>query len=259
MKKKLCIVYSAVLICFSQFVNALDASQAVADHNAQEELYSSQIDSSIDLDSLYPINANKPIWAKLGTEEKRFEKTQLEPAVINEMNTDTLLDAVIGSPMVYTVEYSADRDCGAITFAEKTNAGKELLKREDLKEAVLKEYLSLEIPKETLNDYSEISNRSGEDLHDTVVELLEDKEFSENVGRDINIYHKIHFLEGIILSDEFYSTLSVEEKSELYRKSLILNEEKQKSEVFSYSAEESFSLLLMEDDELAEYIDLPEN
>lgn len=259
MKKKLFLVYSVALICFNQFINALNvcASQAVADNPVQMELDSNQKYSSIDMDSLYPIDANSPKWEKLGTEEEKFEKTQIEPAVIKRMDTDTLLEAVLRSPMLYTVENSVDRECGAMTFLDKVNAGKELLERKDVKAAILKEYLSLEIPDKTLNDYSKINNCSDEDLYSTIMELLDDEEFSENLDKDIDIYYRIHFLEGAILSDDIYSALSAEEKRDLYHKSLILNAEKQKSEVFSYNEEESFTEALMADDELVENMAIP--
>ena len=109
------------------------------------------------------------------------------------------------------------------------------------------------------NDYSEIDNCDNENLDRTIEKLLEDEEFSKNVDEDIAPYHRIHFLEGAILSDEIYPKLSVEEKKKLYDKSLVLNKQKKNSRVFAYCAEDSFTLSLMEDVELAKKIFFPKD
>ena len=259
MRKKLFVVGSAVLMCFNQsiYVSNATASPAVGDYFVDTESAGKQKFSSAELDKLYPIDADSPKWEKLVTEEDKFEKTQIAFSVAEKMDTGTLLEAVMRSPMLYTVEHAGDREIGAKEFLEKTNAGQELLERKGAKDAIVKEYLSLEIPEETLNDYSEIDNCDNENLDRTIEKLLEDEEFSKNVDRDIAPYHRIHFLEGAILCDEIYPKLSVEEKKKLYDKSLVLNKQKQNSRVFAYCAEDSFTLSLMEDVELAKKIFFP--
>lgn len=259
MRKELFVAYSVVLLCFGQFVNVPDAcaSQTGADYYAQRESDGRRNFGSADLDGLYPIDANSPEWEELITEEERFEKTQIDSAVIKEMDTDTLLEAALRSPMLYTVEDACDSEIGAMAFLEKMNAGRELLERGDVKDAVVNKYLSLEIPEKTLNDYSEIDNPSDGDLNGAIMRLLEDEEFTKNLDRDIAPYYRTHFLEGIILSDKIYPALSVEDKKKLYDKSLVLNKQKEKSSVFSYCAEDSFTISLMEDSALVERILFP--
>lgn len=259
MRKKIFIVYSTVLLLFNQlmFVRDASAAQLVVDRNVPIGSETGKGEYSIDLDSLYSIDSDDLKGEKIITEEEMFTKTQVAPDIIKRMDTDTLLEAALRSPMIYTIENSVDRTNGTMTFLGKTNAGRALLARQDVKGSILKEYLSLEIPDKTLNDYSKINNCKDEDLHNTIMELLEDPEFAENVDKDIDIYYRIHFLEGAILSEELYPLFSVEEKRQLYNKSLKLNEAKQRSEVFSYCAEESFTTALMADAELAESIVFP--
>lgn len=99
----------------------------------------------------------------------------------------------------------------------------------------------MEVPSKTLNDYSEIDNCSDKELDATITRLLKDEKFSENLDIDMESYYKLHFLEGMILSDDIYDSLSNDEKKKLYAKSLVLNKEKESSEVFSYCPEKSFS------------------
>lgn len=247
-------VGSAALMCFNQFIFVSNACAAPApeDYFVEMESVGKKRFSSADLDKLYPVNADSSKWEKLVTEEEKFGKTQIASSIAEKMSTGTLLEAVMRSPMLYTVEDADDRKSGAMAFLEKTNAGQELLGRRGAKDAIVKEYLSLEIPEETLNDYSEIDHCSSEEYNSTIMKLLADKEFSENLDQDMDAYYRTHFLEGVLLSDEIYPALSTEEKKKLYDKSLVLNEEKQKSEVFSYGAEESFTEALMADGSLAE-------
>ncbi len=259
MRKKLFVVGSAVLMCFNQFifVSNATASPAVGDYFVDMESAGKQKYSSVELDRLYPIDANSPKWEKLVTEEDKFAKTQIASSIVEKMDTGTLLETVMRSPMLYTVENADDRESGAMAFLKKTNAGQELLERKGAKDAIINEYLSLEIPEETLNDYSELDNCSAEDYHDTIMKNLADEEFSKNLDEDIAPYYRIHFLEGALLSDEIYPKLTVEEKKKLYDKSLILNKQKKKSEVFSYCEEASFTQSLMEDVALAGKIFFP--
>lgn len=261
MRKKLFVVGSAVLMCFNQFiyVSNATASPAVGDYFVDMESAGKQKFSSADLDRLYPVDADSLKWEKLVTEEDRFAKTQIASSIVEKMDTGTLLEATLRSPMLYTVENADDRKSGVMAFLEKTNTGQELLERRGAKDAIINEYLSLEIPEETLNDYSELDNCSSEDYNSTLMRLLADEEFSKNVNRDSAPYYRIHFLEGAILSDEIYPKLTVEQKKKLYDKSLILNAEKQKSEVFSHDAELSFTKALMADDALAEKIIFPKS
>lgn len=242
MKKRIFVIGFIVLLCMNQFINVLHvyAAQIEADQELQSE--------SVDWEDIYTINANDKKWKELETEQIKFEKTQIKPAVIKTMDTETLLEAVISSPMIYTIENFIDRKDGVEAFINKLNTGKELLERSDVKEEIIEEYLSLQIPEKTRNDYSEIHN--SKDLDNTLTELLKDKEFSENLDKDIDIYYRVHFLEGILLSDEIYDLLNADEKRKIYHKSLALNEEKKLSEIFSYSAEESFTNTLLDDSEL---------
>ena len=203
-----------------------------------------------DYEKVYPIDANDKIWKELGTEEMRFEKTQIKPALVEKMDTETLLEAVIRNPMVYTIENAPYPKDGVKEFLNNLNAGKKLLEREDVKEEIIKEYLSLQVPEKTLNDYSVMHSGNGKSLDSIITELLKDKEFSENLDKDMDVYHRLHFLEGIILNDEIYSSLSVIEKMQLYNKSLELNRQREKSEVFSYSPEELFTNRLLSDSDL---------
>ncbi len=259
MRKKLFLVSSAVFMCFNQFIFASNAcaSLAVEDYFVEMESAGKQKYSSAELDRLYPIDANSPQWAKLVTEEDRFEKTQITPSVAEKMDTGTLLEAVMRSPMLYTVAGVPDRERSAMAFLEKTNAGQELLERKSAKEALVNAYLSFEIPEETLNDYSEIDNCSGEDYNSTIMRLLADEEFSKNLDQDVDPYYRLPFLEGAILSDKIYPKLTVEQKKKLYDKSMVLNKQKQNSEVFGYYSDDSFTQLLMEDVTLAKIIFFP--
>ena len=202
-----------------------------------------------DYEEVYPIDANDKIWKKLKTEEKKFKKVQIKPALVKKMDTETLLEAVIRNPMVYTIENAIYPKDGVREFLDNLSAGKKLLEREDVKEEIIKEYLSLQIPEKPLNDYSKMHN-SGKSLDSVITELLEDTEFSENVDKDMEIYHRVHFLEGIILNDEIYDSLSADEKMKIYNKSLELDEQKEKSEVFGYTSEGFFTNTLLDDSDL---------
>lgn len=221
MRKKLFVVGSAVLMCFNQFIFVTNAtaSATVGDYFVDMESAGKQKFSSANLDKLYPIDADSPKWEKLVTEEDKFANTQIASSVAEKMDTGTLLEATLKSPMLYTVENADDRKSGAMAFLKKTNAGQELLERKGAKEAIIKEYLSLEIPEETLNDYSEIDNCSSEEYNSTLMRLLADEEFSKNLDQDMDAYYRIHFLEGIILSNEIYPALSTKDKKNLYNKS----------------------------------------
>lgn len=259
MKRKLFVANLAVMMCLAPLTYAPDAraSQAVEGHDGQVDADGGREYGFADLDGLYPIDADSPEWAGLVTEEERFEKTQIDSAIVKGMDTDTLLEAALRSPMLYSVEGAYDQESGAIAFLEKMNAGRELLERGDVKDAIVNKYLSLEIPEKTLNDYSEIDNPSDGDLNGAIMRLLENEEFSRNLDKDIDPYYRIHFLEGAILSDKIYPALSLEDKKKLYDRSLVLNMQKQRSEVFDHNAEDSFTMSLMEDSALAEKVFFP--
>lgn len=233
-----------VLLCVNQFINVLHVYAAQIGINQG-------LKESFDYEEIYSIDANDEEWKELKTEEKRFEKTQIKSGIVNKMDTETLLEAVIDSPMIYTIENSIDRKEGVEEFINHLDAGKELLERKDIKEEIIKEYMSLQVPKKLRNDYSKIpKGQEGKELNRILRELLSDQEFSDNLEKDMDIYYRIHFLEGVILSDEIYNLLSADEKRTLYHKSLELNEQKQFSEIFSYHPEESFTNALLDDNDL---------
>lgn len=224
-----------------------EQEQQASEQEAEAEKESGQ--ELFDYEEVYPIDANDKIWKELGTEEMKFEKTQIKPALVEKMDTETLLEAVIRNPMVYTIENAQYLKDGVTEFLNNLSAGEELLEREDVKEEIIKEYLSLQIPEKTLNDYSKMHN-SDTSLDSVITELLKDKEFSENLDKDMEIYYRVHFLEGIILNDEIYNSLSAVEKMKIYNKSLELNKQKEKSEVFSYSPEGFLTDILLSDSDL---------
>lgn len=242
MKEKICIMGAVALLFMHQTIDVSSASALQI--KTDKEL----ISESFDYDEIYPVDSDDKVWEKLETDEMKFEKAQIKPSIIEKMNTETLLEAVIKNPMISRIEEYGDGESGVMEFLEHLNAGKQLLRREDIKEEIIKEYLSLQIPERALNDYSAL--HSGGSLDSTLTELLKDKEFSENLDKDIDIYYRIHFLEGIILSDEIYPSLTAAEKMQLYNKSLQLNKEKENSEIFSYSPEASFTYALLNDSDL---------
>ena len=241
MKKRILMMGFIVLLCMNQFVNVLPVYAAQIERNREvRELFHNE--------KIYSVDASDETWKELKTEKRRFEKTQIKPELVNKMDTETLLEAVIDSPMIYTIENSVDRKEGVEEFIDHLNAGKELLERKDSKDKIIKEYLSLQVPKKVWNDYSQI--QEGKDLNRILRELLSDQEFSDNLEKDMDIYYRIHFLEGILLSDDIYPLLRTDEKRTLYHKSLELNEQKQFSEIFSYHPEESFTKALLRDNDL---------
>lgn len=255
MRKKIFMIGLAGLLYINQSINVpyVYAARIESEKELKQELFDAGEEKEsgqelFDYEKVYPIDANDKIWKELSTEEMRFEKTQIKPALVEKMDTETLLEAVIRNPMVYTIEDAQYPKDGVTEFLNNLNAGEKLLEREDVKEEIIKEYLSLQIPEKTLNDYSKM--HSDINLHSVVTELLKDKEFSENVDKDIEIYHRVHFLEGIIQNDEIYSSLSAVEKMKIYNKSLELNKQKEKSEVFSYSPEGFFTDELLKDSDL---------
>ncbi len=56
---------------------------------------------------------------------------------------------------------------------------------------------------------------TGKALDDAVTKLLKDKEFSENVDKDLESFHKVHFLEGFLLQDNIYEQLTVANKKRI--------------------------------------------
>ena len=205
-------------------------------------------------EEIYPIDPNDKEWAKLETEEEKFDKTQINNTVIDQLTSEVLLEVIIKNPMISAIEEQETRKDGVETFVQKTNVGKKFLEREDAIDAVIKEYLSLEIPADTLNDYSDMDGLTGKALDDAVTKLLKDKEFSENVDKDLESFHKVHFLEGFLLQDNIYEQLTVANKRELYTKSLELQEQEYESDVFSYTAEKELYRALAKDQDMKPYI-----
>lgn len=207
MKKRILMMGLIVLLCMNQFVNVLPVYAAQIERNQEvREFFHNE--------KIYSVDASDETWKELKTEKRRFEKTQIKPELVNKMDTETLLEAVIDSPMIYTIENSVDRKEGVEEFIDHLNAGKELLERKDSKDKIIKEYLSLQVPKKVWNDYSQI--QEGKDLNRILRELLSDQEFSDNLEKDMDIYYRIHFLEGILLSDDIYPLLRTDEKRTLY-------------------------------------------
>lgn len=207
MKKRILMMGLIVLLCMNQFVNVLPVYAAQIERNREvRELFHNE--------KIYSVDASDETWKELKTEKIRFEKTQIKPELVNKMDTETLLEAVIDSPMIYTIENSVDRKEGVEEFIDHLNAGKELLERKDSKDKIIKEYLSLQVPKKVWNDYSQI--QEGKDLNRILRELLSNQEFSDNLEKDMDIYYRIHFLEGILLSDDIYPLLRTDEKRTLY-------------------------------------------
>ena len=246
MKKKAIMLCLSTLLCVNQFSTAfgvcaaqIDVVPKVTVRNAEE---------------IYPIDPNDKEWAKLETEEEKFDKTQINNIVIDQLTSEVLLEVIIKNPMISAIEEQETRKDGVETFVQKTNVGKKFLEREDAIDAVIKEYLSLEIPADTLNDYSDMDGLTGKALDDAVTKLLKDKEFSENVDKDLESFHKVHFLEGFLLQDNIYEQLTVANKRELYAKSLELQEQEYESDVFSYTAEKELYRALAQDQDMKPYI-----
>lgn len=246
MKKKAIMLCLSTLLCVNQFSTAfgvcaaqIDVVPKVTVRNAEE---------------IYPIDPNDKEWAKLETEEEKFDKTQINNTVIDQLTSEVLLEVIIKNPMISVIEEQETRKDGVETFVQKTNIGKKILEREDAIDAVIKEYLSLEILADTLNDYSDMDGLTGKALDDAVTKLLKDKEFSENVDKDLESFHKVHFLEGFLLQDNIYEQLTVANKRELYTKSLELQEQEYESDVFSYTAEKELYRALAQDQDMKPYI-----
>lgn len=246
MKKKAIMLCLSTLLCVNQFSTAfgvcaaqIDVVPKVTVRNAEE---------------IYPIDPNDKEWAKLETEEEKFDKTQINNTVIDQLTSEVLLEVIIKNPMISVIEEQETRKDGVETFVQNTNIGKKILEREDAIDAVIKEYLSLEILADTLNDYSDMDGLTGKALDDAVTKLLKDKEFSENVDKDLESFHKVHFLEGFLLQDNIYEQLTVANKRELYTKSLELQEQEYESDVFSYTAEKELYRALAQDQDMKPYI-----
>ena len=230
------------------YVAQIETEKELKQENFASEAEKESEQELFDYEKVYPIDANDKIWQELKTDEMKFEKTQIKADAVERMDTETLLEAVIRNPMVYTIENGQYTKDGVEEFLNYLSAGEKLMKREDIKNEVVKEYLSLQVPEKTLNDYSKM--HSDKNLDSILTELLKDKEFSENVDKDMEIYHRIHFLEGIIQNDKIYSSLSAVEKMKVYNKSLELEKQKEKSEVFNYSPEGFFTDELLKDSDL---------
>lgn len=247
MRKKVVMLCLSGLLCMNQFNSALYISAAQAD---------SEQDVQIGTENLYVADMKGKAWDALESEKEKFVAAQLNTKIVSKLDTDTLLKVLLNNPMLYTIEDSDDRMVGAGKFLDRINAGKELIARTNLKDAVVNEYLKMEIPYKTLNDYSEIDNCKDGELNATIMRLLEDETFSKNLDKDMEKYYQLHFLEGLILNEKIYNSLSVDDKRKIYTQSLKLIKEKQTSEVFSYSAEASFSNLLAVDRDIQVYASL---
>ena len=139
MKKKAIMLCLSTLLCVNQFSTAfgvcaaqIDVVPKVTVRNAEE---------------IYPIDPNDKEWAKLETEEEKFDKTQINNTVIDQLTSEVLLEVIIKNPMISAIEEQETRKDGVETFVQKTNVGKKFLEREDAIDAVIKEYLSANLKK----------------------------------------------------------------------------------------------------------------
>jgi hypothetical protein len=116
MKKKAIMLCLSTLLCVNQFSTAfgvcaaqIDVVPKVTVRNAEE---------------IYPIDPNDKEWAKLETEEEKFDKTQINNIVIDQLTSEVLLEVIIKNPMISAIEEQETRKDGVETFVQKTNVGK---------------------------------------------------------------------------------------------------------------------------------------
>ena len=230
------------LLCINQLIPATNICVAEAKGKSEITI------GGYSYDEIYLDNSDAGAWNTLSSDEQKYEKVQIKDSIIQRLRTRSLLEAIIKNPMISNIRESENLKEGATQFMEKLNAGKKLLQESNVGNVLIDEYLSLEIPEKTINDYSSI--HSDDNLYENIMKLLSDEEFVENLDKDIDIYNRVNFLEGLLLSDVIYNQLSSNDKIKLYNKSLQLKKQKEKSEVFSYNSDDELIETLLKDEDV---------
>lgn len=242
MKKRVFIMGLVGLLCINQLIPATNICVAEAKEKSEMTI------GGYSYDEIYPDNSGAGAWNRLSSDEQKYEKAQIKDSIIQKLGTKLLLETIIKNPMISNIRESGNLKEGATQFMEKINAVKKLLQKNDVKNVLINEYLSLEIPAKTINDYS--SMHSDDNLYENIMNLLSDEKFVENLDKDIDIYNRVNFLEGLFLSGMVYNILNSDDKIKLYNKSLQLKKQKEKSEVFSYNSDDELIETLLKDDDV---------
>lgn len=141
MRKKIFMIGLVGLLYMNQSINVpyayaaqIGTEKELKQENTTPEAEKESEQELFDYEKVYPIDANDKIWQELKTDEMKFEKTQIKPDAVERMDTETLLEAVIRNPMVYTIENAQYTKDGVEEFLNNLSAGEKLMKREDIKE-----------------------------------------------------------------------------------------------------------------------------
>lgn len=166
-----------------------------------------------------------------------------------EQDTKALFETVIQDPMRSDLMNTPTLEDGAVQLVDTLDAGKELLQCPDVKSVLMKEYMSLKIPEKTKNDYSPMHSTDGT-LDENITKLLSDETFVKNLEKDMDVYYRVNFLEGLFASSRIYPAFSPKDKIKLYNKSLQLKNQKEKSEVYNFVSNDDLIDTLLNDDDL---------
>lgn len=120
----------------------------------------------------YPVAAGTPEWLELGTHFDMINVCRVPEPLVEQMSTEALLKTYLNHPLAQDVFAYDSHDSGFQVLKDYYSMGlDELLKREDLSEAVREEYNGIDI----CTDIICLDEMDAEEYLETYEEEIEDK------------------------------------------------------------------------------------
>lgn len=233
MMKRFALITSIILIGLFEFNRTAAAYEYVDEEKYSEivpldsgdQLYEgSLLDGVIDFEPYYnnvsdwysndgkiesPTLHDKELWNVTGAYRERCRLAAIPQKIIDECNTEELLELVLQCQLNYIVRMHGEFEEGMLIYYNSYNGLRELMDREDGGEVVLRYYEKYQIPEEKEFDYSVVQDSmSIEEFNDKADEILQNNEYVQQISNDSKVKYIVNLCEWILAQKEINSEFS---------------------------------------------------
>lgn len=225
MRKKICACLSVLLLVMGRVYISYGSDGTITDQSFNMNDMADWTDYG---KIVYPVTPSDDEWKELFTETERVEACQIPDEIISKLSSEELIDAVVEYPLIGTLYLYTDMQTGFDILTEQCNALKELLSRTDCVEAVKQYYHSIEIPMDTIVEWSEFVDEDHPE--DAANEIIENHELLKLAHEDAKVIYACDLTEMILAVK--YQDMEQYEIDEVISMVLEKKDQKNQSEIF---------------------------